>query len=420
MARKHSLAATVLAILVAMSPTARAETNWPQFGGPQGSFGSVESHLPTQWSSDQVQWKTPLEGWGQSSPVIWGDRIFLTTALDNGRQRVVFCLDRNGGKELWRHTAWSGDPEPSHKMNGWASATCVTDGDVLVAFFGRGGMHAYSLDGKPLWTRDLGPFDGPWGTAACPIIVGDHVIQNGDSESEAFLIALDKRTGKTVWSTPRESLRGWSTPIVIDVSGQGKAAHKELVLNGHNGVRGYDPATGKELWFCKGYNGRGEPIPAAAHGLLFVVNGLAGDVYAVRPGGSGDVSETHRVWHTPRKAGRDLPSPIVVDNFLLVLSMNGILTCYDTSGGKELWKERIGEHFSASPLAAGGLVYFQNESGETIVVRPGPQLDVVARNKLAAGSDELFRASPTPSEGQLFLRSDRFLYCVGERKPARP
>jgi outer membrane protein assembly factor BamB len=347
--------------------------------------------------------------------VIWGERIFLTTALDNGRQRVVFCLDRNGGKQLWRQTAWSGTPEPSHKMNGWASATCVTDGEVVVAFFGRGGMHAYSLDGKPLWSRDLGPFDGPWGTAACPIIVGDHVIQNGDSESEAFLIALDKHTGKTVWSTPRESLRGWSTPIVVDAGG-----HREIVLNGHNGVRGYDPATGKELWFCKGYNGRGEPIPAAAHGLLYVVNGLAGDVYAVRPGGSGDVSETHRAWHTPRKAGRDLPSPIVVDNFLLVLSMNGILTCYDATTGKELWKERIGEHFSASPLAAGGLVYFQNESGETVVVRPGPQLDIVARNTVGAGSDELFRASPTPSEGQLFLRSDRFLYCIGERKPARP
>jgi outer membrane protein assembly factor BamB len=327
---------------------------------------------------------------------------------------VVFCLDRNDGKKLWQQTAWTGQPEPSHKMNGWASATCVTDGEVVVAFFGRGGIHAYSLDGKLLWSRDLGRFDGPWGTAACPIIVGRWVIQNGDSESEAFLVALDKQTGKTIWTTPRESLRGWSTPIVVDAGGR-----QELVLNGHHGVRAYDPVTGKELWFCQGYNGRGEPIPAVAHGLLYVVNGLAGDVYAVRPGGQGDVSSTHRVWHTPRKAGRDLPSPVVVNNYLLVLAMNGILTCYDTTSGKELWKERIGEHFSSSPLSVGGLAYFQNEAGETTVVRPGPQLDVVARNRLGAGAEELFRASLTPSEGQLFSRSDRFVYCIGKRHTAR-
>lgn len=408
------LRTATLAVFFAVSTTcvARAETNWPRFGGPQGIFHSAEANLPVEWSAGAVQWKAPLEGWGQSSPVVWGERIFLTTALDGGRERVVFCLDRNGGKKLWQHTAWTGEPEPTHKMNGWASASCVTDGEVVVAFFGRGGIHGYTVEGKHLWSRDLGRFDGPWGTAACPIIFGDTVIQNGDSESEAFLIALDKRTGKTVWSTPRESLRGWSTPIIVDAGG-----HQELVLNGHHGVRGYDPATGKELWFCSGYNGRGEPIPAVANGLLYVVNGLAGDVYAVRPGGHGDVSNTHRVWHTPRKAGRDLPSPVVVGNYLLVLGMNGILTCYDATGGKELWKERIAEHFSSSPLVAGGLVYFQNESGETVVVRPGPQLDVAARNTLGAGSDELFRASLTPSEGQLFARSDKFLYCIGARKP---
>ena len=296
-------------------------------------------------------------------------------------------------------------------MNGWASATCATNGQVVVAFFGRGGLHAYALDGKHLWSHDLGRFEGPWGTAASPIFYGDTVIQNCDSESpEASLLAVDYRTGETVWSTPREVVRGWSTPIIIRVQDR-----DELILNGQSGVRGYDPATGRELWHCKGFNGRGEPVPAYAHGLLYVVNGLAGDVYSVRPGGAGDVTDTHRAWHTPRRVGRDLPSPVVIGKHVLAISMPGILFCYDCDTGKELWKERIGANYSSTPLVAEGRAYFQSDAGETVVIEPGDELKIVAKSDLSSHDDELFRAALVPSRGQMFVRSTRYLYCIGAK-----
>jgi outer membrane protein assembly factor BamB len=190
-----------------------------------------------------------------------------------------------------------------------------------------------------------------------------------------------------------------------------------LILNGHSGVRGYDPKTGAELWWCKGFSGRGEPVPTYAHGLIYVVNGLVGDVYSVRPGGKGEVTDTHRQWHTPRRVGRDLPSPVVVDNFLLVCSMGGILNGYDCQTGKELWKERIGPKFTTTPLVAQGRAYFQSEEGDTVVVEPGDTMKIVGQSKLESDSDELFRASLVPSQGQIFIRSTKFLYCIGP-KPA--
>jgi outer membrane protein assembly factor BamB len=395
--------------LFAAASELAGEVNWPAWGGPAGNSHSAETGLPLTWSTDNLLWKVELNGAGQSTPVIWGNQIFLTTALEKGRQRVVVAIDRRDGKLLWEQIAWTGEPEPSHAMNGWASSTCATNGKVLVTFFGRGGMHGYSLEGKHLWSRDLGRFEGPWGTAASPIFYGDTVIQNCDSESkEASLLAVDYRTGDTVWSTPRANLRGWSTPIVIRTP-----KRDELILNSHAGVRGYEPKTGRELWWCAGFNGRGEPVPAYGHGLLFCVNGLAGDIYSVRPGGEGDVTAVDRVWHTPRRAGRDLPSPIVIDKYLLVVSMAGILTCYDCASGKELWKERIGEKFSSSPLVAEGRAYFQNDVGETTVVEPGEKLNVVAKSKLPSESDELFRAALVPSQGQIFARSTKYLYCIG-------
>jgi outer membrane protein assembly factor BamB len=368
-----------------------------------------------RWNRDSIVWKVELPGAGQSTPVIWGQRIFLTTALDGGRERRVLAIDRRDGRTLWQHSAWRGEPEPSHNMNGWASATCATDGKVLVAFFGRGGLHGYSLDGEHLWSRDLGEFAGPWGTAASPVFYGDTVVQNCDSESkESSLVAVNSRTGETVWSTPRANFRGWSTPLLIRAS-----EREEFLLNSQEGVRSYDPRTGRELWWCKGFNGRGEPVPAYAHGLAYVVNGLSGDVYSVRPGGEGDVTETHRAWHTPRKSGRDLPSPVVVDKYLLAISMNGVLSCYDCTSGKELWKERLGAKYSASPLVVGRQVYFQNDEGETTVIEPGDTMKIVATNKLDSPAEELFRAAIVPSLGQLFIRSTKNLYCIADKPAAK-
>lgn len=398
-----------LFVVVAMAGFSRAEIRWPGLGGPDGSSHTAETGLPTGWTEEYIVWKTALKGFGQSTPVVWGDTIFLTTALDDGRQRVVLAIDRQSGNALWEQVAWIGEPEPTHQMNGHASATCASNGKVVVAFFGRGGLHAYSPEGKHLWSRDLGRFEGPWGTAASPIFYGDTVIQNCDSESpESSLMAFDARTGETVWTTPREVIRGWSTPLVIHTP-----TRDELVLNGHNAVRGYDPQTGALLWSCKSFSSRGEPVPAFAHGLLYVVNGLAGDIYAVRPGGAGDVTETHLAWHTPRRAGRDLPSPVVIGDYLLACSMPGILYCYDCKTGAELWKERIGPKFTTTPLVAERRAYFQSEEGDTIVVEPGEEMKIIATSKLASDTDELFRAALVPCQGQILIRSNKFLYCIG-------
>lgn len=409
---RHGCRVLIFALMAAAS--VHADGEWPGWRGPHQD-GHVDGSVPVKWDAKSIVWKTALPGIGQSSPAIWGDRIFLTAALEKGKQRVVLCVDRKKGDILWQHTAWTGTPEETHKMNGWASATCATDGERVYAFFGKGGLHCYNVEGSHVWSRDLGQFPGKWGTSACPLLVGELVIQNCDAEHTAFLIGLDKRTGKEVWKTKRSGPEkgGWSTPVLVN-----GPKRQEIVLNGETAVIGYDPANGKELWRCKSFNGRGEPTVAPANGLVYVVNGLAGDVYAVKTGGTGDVTKSLMAWHTPRKGNRDQPSPIVIGKYLLVCDMKGFATCYDNTNGKVLWKERLraGE-YTASPIAAKGLAYFIDESGVTTVIEPGPKLKVVAENPLDNAGDSLFRASPAAANGQLFLRSHTHLYCIGQAMP---
>lgn len=406
--RTRLIALTIFALAVGSFVAA---DDWPGWRGPNRDGHSKESGLPTKWDAKSIVWRTALPGIGQSSPVIIGNRIFLTAALENGKKRVVLGVDRAKGNIVWQEEAWSGTPEKSHPMNGWASATCASDGERVIAYFGKGGLHCYSVEGKKLWSRDLGEFPGPWGTSACPLIVGDLVIQNGDSTGKSFMIAVDKKTGKDVWKTPRPDLPkgGWSSPVLVDAG-----SRKEVIINGEEFVIAYDPASGKELWKCKTFAGRGEPTVAPGAGLVFVVNGLAGDVYALKPGGDGNITKSHMAWHTPRKTKRDQPSPIVVGKYLVVADMDGITTCYDTGNGKPLWKERVrGTSFTAAPVAAGGLVYFLSENGDTTVLEPGPTFKVIAENSLSA-TKEIFRASLTPSGGRFFARSQTHLYCIGK------
>lgn len=405
------VAATLVCLLLTAPSTAE---NWPRFGGPQGDFHTTEKDLPVEWTGDNVVWRTELGGVGQSCPVIWDDRIFLTTSekIEGGQvARVVLCLDRNEGKILWKKQAATGPGEELHKMNTWATPSCATDGERVLAYFGPGGLHCYDMDGQELWSREeLVEVVGPWGFAASPIILGDLVIQNCDAFGESYLLAVDKSTGKDVWRTERKDLPrgGWSTPILID-TGQ----RKELVLNGEFGVQGYDPTTGEDFWFCKSFNGRGTPVPAYTQGVVVTINGKPGDIYAVKPGGTGDVTDTHMAWHTQRGGGRDLPSPVAVGDYVFTVNMTGIARMYDGESGKEVWKSRLGGNYSATPFVASGLIYALDEAGQTIVVRPGDKLDIVAKNELGEVGGEIFRASPTPHDGRIFLRSDRALYCVG-------
>jgi outer membrane protein assembly factor BamB len=400
-----------VSLIATTTAAAHAESNWPSWRGPAGSGHSADDTLPVKWTDANVVWKTQLVGSGQSSPTVWGQRIFLTSSTENGSKRNVMCLDRATGKLLWNHVAWTGEPEKTHAMNQFASATCATDGKYVIAFFGKGGIHCYDFSGELIWSRDLGQFAGPWGAAASPIIVGDIVIQNCDSESDACLIGLNKKTGDTIWKTSRENLRGWCSPILIESGNR-----TEVVLNGELGVSAYDPKTGKSLWFCKGDRGRGTPTVATYKDLLIAVAGRPGDMIAVKSGGSGTVNSTHEVWRTNRKTGRDLPSPIVVGEYLLVVNLRpGTATCYEAATGKQLDQIRLSGGFSASPIAAGGLVYIPNENGEVFVLKPGTNLEIVARNKLSPKSNEVFRASLTPHDGQILCRSDKVLYCIGPK-----
>lgn len=400
------------------SALSAADSNWPNWRGPTYDGHTAETGFPTKWDDNSVVWKTPLKGEGQSSPVVWGERIFLTQSRNKGAQRIVLCINRNDGRTLWEKVAWTGTPEPSHRLNGHASATPATDGERVYAFFGKGGgLFCYTVNGELVWKKDLGPFkmEREWGTAASPLLLGDLVIQNCDADQDAYIIALDKKTGKQVWKTSRDNHRGWSSPIPVKTP-----QRQEIVINGHTGARAYDPKTGRELWFCKSFNGRGSPtVTPSEAGLLHVVNGLVGDTYAIRPGGSGDVTRTHMAWHAKRVGGRDLPSPIAIGRYLVMMSMRGgVLNCYDTKSGKELWRTRIGGQFCASPIAYDGLAVFLREDGEALVVKPGKRPTVVARNRLSHGDREIFRSSITPSDGQLFIRSTGALYCVGKRKSA--
>ena len=396
--------------ILAGSAALYAEQNWTRFAGPDGSGHSAEKSLPVKWDASAVAWKVKLKGEGQSSVVNWGDKIFLTSAGEKGTKRWVHCLDRKTGKLLWEREVACAKPEQIHKMNTWATPTCVTDGERVVAFFGPGGIHCFDLDGNPKWSRALGEFPGTWGIGASPIIDGNLVLQSCDAEGPCSLVALNKKTGEPVWTAKRtdEPKGGWSTPVIIEAAGR-----RELLLNGEFGLNAYDPATGKDLWFCEAFKGRGEPLPAFANGLLYVVSGQPGNTYVVKPGGSGNVTATHRIRDAKRIGGRDLPSPTVVGDYLVICSMSGMLTIYDAKTSQPFFTERLGSQVSASPLVANGLVYFQMENGEVIVIKPGKTLDIIARNKVDSASDEIFRAGLVPIEGRIFIRSQGTVYCIG-------
>ncbi|MAI70399.1 MAG: hypothetical protein CMM01_05745 [Rhodopirellula sp.] len=416
MFRPSCLAAeTVLMVSITMvtvvHSAATEPAHWSRFRGPEGTGISRAVKVPVNFGDGNVVWQSKLPVSGHSSPIQWDDRIFLTGAVAEGDrvERHVLCLDTKSGKVLWDKTAAVVPGESLHKMNSWATPSCVTDGERVIAFFGAGGLHCFDNDGSKLWSKNLGTFPGGWGVGASPIIFNEMVIQNCDAEGKSYLIALDRKTGSEVWRTPREAKPrgGWSTPIVIDVK-----ERPELILNGEFGVSAYNPNTGEPLWNCNGFNGRGTPVPVWGNGLLYVVNGKSGDVYAVRPGGRGDVTQTHMVWHTERRGGRDLPSPILVNDCLVAISMSGIATGYDASTGEELWKERLGGNYSGSPIAAGGRIYALAEDGSVVVLKPGEKFELVSRNSIGEGQGEIFRSSPGVVSNDLLIRSDSTLYRV--------
>ena len=413
---------------------ASAAGSWPSFRGPDGKGVADGASLPDTWDGAKgtnVRWKTAIPGLAHSSPIVWGDRIYVTSAIsskaaatfrpglygdgdasdDTTRHRwVLYAVDKRTGKIAWERVAQEGPPrEKRHIKSTYASATPATDGRIVVASFGSHGLHAYDVDGNALWKVDLGrmdvgAYDIPtfeWGTASSPIIWNNLVILQVDTQADSFLIALKAETGETVWNTAREELPSWGTPAVAMTD-----AGPVLVTNASNFIRGYDPATGKELWKIGGSSKITAPTPLYEDGLFVVSSGRAPErpIFAIRPDGTVAWSKTGR--------GPYMPTPLIYRGLLYVLANNGLLDAYDLKTGAEVYRqrlERVGNGFSASPVAADGKIYLSNEDGDIIVVAAGREFKQLAVNPIG----DLVMATPALSAGTMFVRSARFLFAIG-------
>jgi outer membrane protein assembly factor BamB len=383
---------------------------WPRWRGPGGQGVVSDAGYPDRWSAtENVLWKARVPGRGHSSPIVWGDRLFVTTGHEDGRVSVLSYRVSDGAL-LWEAFSPDRTPEQMHPKNSPASPTPTTDGTRVYASFGNKGVLAVDFSGKVLWHRSLGSFDNYHGTAGSPLLYQNRLIMFQDHGGGAFVVALDAATGQTVWRTPRKGTVGWSTPIALRVHD-----HDELIVSSQGRVNAYDPATGKDLWNCGGNLFEVIPTPVVGHGLLFCSSGRAGPTLAIRPGGSGDVTNTHVEWQSPR-GSPFVPSPVLYgDHLYLVNDMTSVATCLDAKTGKRIWQERLGEAmregFSASPVVADGKVFFTNDLGETFVVRAGPTFELLHVNRLAAPT----LASPALVGGRWYFRTEHELVAIRRR-----
>jgi outer membrane protein assembly factor BamB len=383
---------------------------WPRWRGPSGQGLVSGTGYPDRWSgTENVRWKTPIPGGGNSSPIVWGDRIFVTTAYEGGRRLSVLAFRRADGSRLWETFAPDGRRDGgSHFKNGHASATPATDGQRIYVSFGTRGLVALDMNGKVVWHRDLGQMDAYHGTAGSPLLYKDRIIVYQDQYSGSFIAAFDTRTGQQLWRTPRDASVGWGTPIAVRVGD-----HDEIIVNSQQRVHAYDPATGRELWRCGGTTYEVIPTPVVGYGMVFCSSGRAGPTLAIRPGGKGDVTRSHLAWSSPR-GSPFVPSPILYGELLyMVNDMASIVTSLDAATGKTVWQGRLGvaqrEGFSASPVAVDGKVFFTNDDGETFVLRAGPKFELLHVNRMG----EQILASPALVEGRWYIRTARNLVAIG-------
>jgi outer membrane protein assembly factor BamB len=420
--------------------TVAAAQNWPSFRGQDASGVAEGQHLPVKWDAAKgrgILWSTAVPGLAHSSPIVWNDRIFVTTAVsskpDATFKRGLFgegtasddvsvqrwrllAFHRDNGKLLWEQTAYEGAPkEKRHIKATYANPTPATDGRVVVAYFGSQGIYAYDLNGKPLWQRDLGRIDAgaydakdyEWGTASSPILYRDLVIVQCDQQQGSFLIALDRATGKTVWKTERDELPSWGTPAIF----AGKQ-RTELVTNGSKFIRGYDPMTGRELWRLGGSSKITAPTPVYSGDLVLVASGRRPEapIFAVRPGAG---REPVVVWQKQQR-GPYMPTPLIYGKYLYILGNAGIFDCYVFETGAEVYRERIphqGSGFSGSPVASDGKIYLPSEDGDIFVVKAGTKFELLAKNEMG----EPLMATPAIASGKLIVRTEHHLWAIGER-----
>ena len=446
--KPKSIALRIVAALslgsgLAASGGLAAEANWPQFRGPGARGISPSTNLPDQWSSsNNVAWKAEIPGRGWSSPIVWGDRVFVTTAVNSGASEApkkglylggerpndphpehewkVLCLDLSTGKVQWEHVVHRGEPPgPKHLKNSYASETPVTDGERVYALVGNVGVFCLDYAGHEVWSKPLEPHKmrAGWGTAGSPVLQGDRLYVVSDNDQQSYLLALDKRTGKEVWRVNRDEGSNWSTPYVWE-----NPQRTEIVTAGTGKVRAYD-LEGKLLWWLKGMSSITIATPYADQGLLYVTSGFIMDktrpIYALRPGGSGDVSlqpgQTNNsaiAWCAPMSAPYN-PSTLVYDGRLYVLYDLGLLSAFNARTGELLYdRQRLQEglRFTSSPWAANGRIYCLNEDGLTFVVRAGDRFELLHTNKLAP--DDMCLASPALAGDRLLIRSSARIYCI--------
>ena len=405
--------ALLLASLLAHPLTVASAGFWPGWRGPRGDGTCLEPDIPVNWDPVSALWKTEIPGEGHASPIVWGDRVCTATALPATQERVLVCLDRASGKVLWQRTVVQGPLEKINKENSYASGTPVTDGERVYVAFRVGDdivVAAHDLaSGKPLWLVRPGTHTGEWGFSNEPVLFKDKVIVDGDSKGDSFLVALSRADGKVIWRVKRTHQGiSYSAPLIREVAGR-----TQLIQCGDRCVTSFDPNTGQQLWTVDGPSEEfvATPVYSARAGLVFVSSSWPKQVLlAIRPDGSGDVTQTHVAWRD-HKGAPYVPSLIVAGDFLLSVNPAGVAFCYEAATGKVFWQEKLERHH-ASPVLVGGLVFFINDDGQVNVVKPGTTFERVGQYELG----EPCYASPAISDGQVFLRGFKHLVCIG-RKP---
>jgi len=400
---------TLLLVALGGLPNAAAE-NWPCWRGPRLDGTSHEKDVPLYWSpTSNIVWKTELPGSGHASPIVWEDRVFVVSALPETRDRLLLCLDRRTGKQLWRQTVLNAPLERKHGLNSFASSTPAADGKLIyVAFLDRDQMFAaaYDFTGRQRWVARPGPFASMHGFCSCPVLYEDKVILNGDHDGDSYLVALSRADGRVLWKTPRENrTRSYCTPLIRHMGGR-----QQMVLSGNICVASYNPDNGGRLWLIDGPTEQfvASPVYSEPSGLLFITGGFPDHhILAIRPDGTGNVTETHIAWRTTRGVAY-VPSPIIEGDYFLVIADSGVAHCFAARTGDLLWTQRLGEQH-ASLVSAEGRIYFLNDKGTMNVVRAGPACLRLAQNEIG----EKCYASPAISHGQILLRGDRHLFCIG-------
>jgi outer membrane protein assembly factor BamB len=413
----------MIALGLALCSQPAAAADWLNFRGPQGCGISTEQNLPTKWSAtENLIWKLDLPGPGASSPIVLGDRVFVTFYTgygldphDPGNQqdlrRHLVCVERTRGKIIWDKEVAASLPEsrfggPYITLHGYASSTPASDGERVYVFFGKTGVLAFDLDGKKLWHTSVGKGTHGWGSAASPLLYKDFVIVNAGVESGA-LIALNKKTGKEEWRAAQ--MRScWGSPALVNVP-SGKA---ELVMSCPNTVRGFDPDTGKELWHSDGLREQYLcPTVVSTDGIIYTIGARSKNCLALKVGGTGNVTKTNLLW--TKRSGSNVVSPAIYKDHLYWVNEDGMAYCVKATNGEQVYAERVKGSAYASVTIADGKIYAVTRNGGTSVLAVGPKFELLARNALS--DDSTFNASLAVSSGQLFLRSNKALYCIGNK-----